>query len=230
MATYTVSATVLTQLLMLQQQQMTLLQAILTGTTPPAAAKTGSVAGSSNNKDKGKGSRGPRGSSGWDLFKKQVRTEMNEHRPGVKYSLAEVAAECSVRKAGGGYDETYWKAQAAAAKLEASGSAAGGESDAESETPSAKKAAGRPKGSKNKSTETESAAAKKSAAKSATKPAPAPAPTPVEEAEGEEEDAEVWEHKGVTYAKTSDNVVWAMVDGELGNQVGVYNPLTDSIE
>lgn len=220
MSTFTVSTTVLTQLLALQQQQMTILQAILTGSAPAAKpakpAKQSKAASVDGSKASGKGSRGPRGSSGWDLFKKQVRKEMTDASPGVKFTLAEVATECSERKERGDYDEAYWKAQAAAAKLEASGSAAGGDSDAE--PPAPKKAVGRPK--------KEAAAATKPAAKKAVAAPPPPPPSEDEE----EIDAEVWEHKGVTYAKASDNAVWAMVDGELGEQVGVYNPLTDSIE
>ena len=49
--------------------------------------------------------------------------------------------------------------------------------------------------------------------------------------EDEFNDAEIWEYKGRTYAKSADNVVWDMdEDGDIGQQVGVYNPLTDSID
>jgi hypothetical protein len=223
MASFTVSKDILVQLMALQSQQMNLLQAILTGTAVAALpANAASVTGS---KASGKGSRGPRGSSGWDLFKKKVRQEMTEAAPGVKYSLAEVSTECKRRKDQGEYDESYWKAQAAATKVNTSSSAAGSDSDGESETPSAKKA-GRPKGSKNK-TKDDAAPTKKAAAAAAPKKTP---PPPADD-DDEEEDAEVWEHKGVTYAKTADNVVWALnEDGTTGDQIGVYNPLTDIIE
>jgi hypothetical protein len=239
MASFTVSKDMLVQLMALQQQQMNILQSILTGSTPAPVAKVASVAGS---RASGKGSRGPRGSSGWDLFKKKVRAEMSEENPGVTYSLKEIADECATRKAAGEYDESYWKAQALALKLNASGSAAGGDSDAESETPSAKKA-GRPKGSKNKTADAAPAAAvatpkkdvaKKTAPAAPKKTAPPPPPPPAkDEDEDEYEDCEEeeWKHKGVTYAKNLDNDVFELsTEGIIGKKIGRYNPLTNNIE
>lgn len=228
----------LVQLMALQQQQMNILQSILTGGTPAPAAKVASVAGS---KASGKGSRGPRGSSGWDLFKKKVRTEMSEENPGVKYSLAEVADECKRRKEAGEYDESYWKAQAAAAKLNISGSAAGGDSDVETETETETSApvkkAGRPKGSTNKAAEAVAtpkkapAAAKKTAAPAAPKKAAPPPPPADDDEEYEDCEEEAWEHKGVTYAKNLDNDVFELsTEGIIGKKIGRYNPLTNNIE
>ena len=226
----------LVQLMALQQQQMNILQSILTGGTPAPAAKVASVAGS---KASGKGSRGPRGSSGWDLFKKKVRTEMSEENPGVKYSLAEVADECKRRKEAGEYDESYWKAQAAAAKLNISGSAAGGDSDVETETETSApvKKAGRPKGSTNKAAEAVAtpkkapAAAKKTAAPAAPKKAAPPPPPADDDEEYEDCEEEAWEHKGVTYAKNLDNDVFELsTEGIIGKKIGRYNPLTNNIE
>ena len=245
MASFTVSNDTLIQLMALQQQQMNLLQSILTGSTPAPAAKAASVTGS---KASGKGSRGPRGSSGWDLFKKKVRQEMSEENPGVKYSLAEVADECKRRKEAGEYDESYWKAQAAASKLNISGSAAGGDSDVETETAAPAKKAGRPKGSTNKAPETPAKptkAAKTEAPKKAPmlpptpsllppkpKKAAAPPPPPVDDDEEYEDcEEEAWEHKGVTYAKNLDNDVFELSkEGIIGKKVGRYNPLTNNIE
>lgn len=228
MASFTVSNDTLIQLMALQQQQMNLLQSILTGSTPAPAAKAASVTGS---KASGKGSRGPRGSSGWDLFKKKVRQEMSEENPGVKYSLAEVADECKRRKEAGEYDESYWKAQAAASKLNISGSAAGGDSDVETETPAPAKKAGRPKGSTNKASETP-AKPTKPAKTDAPKKAAAPPPPPADDDEEYEDcEEEAWEHKGVTYAKNLDNDVFELSkEGIIGKKVGRYNPLTNNIE
>ena len=198
--------TALIQLLTLQQQQMAILQALLGGATiTAAAAAPGSVAGS---KKSGKGTRGPRGSSGWDLFKTQVRTEMSDANPGVKYKLKEVADECASRKASGAYDEAHWKAQAAAGKIGGGGSV-GSASESEGEDASTdSKKRGRPKGSKNK---------------------PKEAVAPIPEEEEEESVASKWTHGGKTYFKTTDNQVWQCIDDNVGDLVGRFNPLTNKI-
>jgi len=214
----------LLKLLQHHKDSVALIESLITGTTlDDAAAPAGapaSDAGSSSGRKSTKGiKRGPRGSSGFDLFKKRVRAEMAEKNPGVKFSLKEVADECAARKAAGQYDEAYWKAQATALKTETS--AAGGASDGESAASSNSKKPGRPKGSKNK----------------AKAPAPAPAPVaskaPEVDEEAEEEiEAEVteWTWKGKVYFKTDDNEVFENIDGTPGDALGTYNPLKDRIE
>lgn len=217
--------TALIQLLTLQQQQMAILQALLGGATVTAAAVApGSVAGS---KKSGKGSRGPRGSSGWDLFKKQVRKEMSDANPGVKYKLKEVADECQRRKEAGEYDEAHWKSQAAAAKVAGSTSDAESEGDGENASTDSKKR-GRPKGSKNKA---------KTVAVAVAAPVPVAAPAIIhDEAKGDDEedddevDAVEWTFKGKKYFKSSANEVWENISGAPGELKGRYNALTNKIE
>jgi hypothetical protein len=209
----------LLKLLQHHKDSVALIESLLTGTTldaaPAATAGPASDAGSSSGRKSTKGiKRGPRGSSGFDLFKKRVRAEMAEKNPGVKFSLKEVADECAARKAAGQYDEAYWKAQATALKTETS--AAGGASDGESAASSDSKKRGRPKGSKNKAKE----------------PAPAPAPATADEEAEEEIEAEVteWTWKGKVYFKTDTNDVFENIDGTPGDALGAYNPLKDRIE
>ena len=216
----------LLKLLQHHKDSVALIESLLTGTTlvdaPAATAATApaSDAGSSSGRKSTKGiKRGPRGSSGFDLFKKHVRGEMTAASPGVKFSLKEVADECKRRKEAGEYDEAYWKAQATALKTETS--AAGGASDGESAASSDSKKRGRPKGSKNKAKE----------------PAPAAVaskqPLPAESEDDEEMvEAEVteWTWKGKTYFKTDDNEVFENIDGAPGDALGTYNPLKDRIE
>jgi hypothetical protein len=211
----------LLKLLQHHKDSVALIESLLTGTTldaAPVAASTAAAsdAGSGSGRKSTKGiKRGPRGSSGFDLFKKRVRAEMAEKNPGVKFSLKEVADECAARKAAGQYDEAYWKAQATALKTETS--AAGGASDGESAASSDSKKRGRPKGSKNKAKE----------------PAPAPVASQTADEEAEEEiEAEVteWTWKGKIYFKTDTNDVFENIDGTPGDALGTYNPLKDRIE
>ena len=148
--------------------------------------------------------RGPRGSSGWDLFKKQVRQEMTEAEPERKFKLEEVAAECKRRKELGEYDEAHWKSLAAEKKTS---SVHESESETESASSESKKR-GRPKGSKNK---------------------PKEAVAPIPEEEEEESVASKWTHGGKTYFKTTDNQVWQCIDDNVGDLVGRFNPLTNKI-
>jgi hypothetical protein len=225
--------TALIQLLTLQQQQMAILQALLGGATiTAAAAAPGSVAGS---KKSGKGTRGPRGSSGWDLFKKQVRKEMSDANPGVKYKLKEVADECASRKASGAYDEVHWKAQAAAGKFGGGGSV-GSASESEGEDASTdSKKRGRPKGSKNKP-KTEAAPAV--AAKPLNAAAVLLQRIAADEAEEDDDeeaddntvDAVEWIFKGKKYFKSSANEVWENISGVPGELKGRYNALSNKIE
>jgi len=211
----------LLKLLQHHKDSVALIESLLTGTTldaAPAATATAAAsdAGSGSGRKSTKGiKRGPRGSSGFDLFKKRVRAEMAEKNPGVKFSLKEVADECAARKAAGQYDEAYWKAQATALKTETS--AAGGASDGESAASSDSKKRGRPKGSKNKAKE----------------PAPAPVASQTADEEVEEEiEAEVteWIWKGRRFFKTDTNDVFENIDGTPGDALGTYNPLKDRIE
>ena len=215
----------LLKLLQHHKDSVALIESLLTGTTlvdaPAAAAATAapaSEAGSSSGRKSTKGiKRGPRGSSGFDLFKKHVRGEMTAASPGVKFSLKEVADECKRRKEAGEYDEAYWKAQATALKTETS--AAGGESDGESAASSDSKKRGRPKGSKNKAKEPAPAAV------ASKQPLPAESDEEMVEAEVTE-----WTWKGKTYFKTDDNEVFENIDGAPGDALGTYNPLKDRIE
>lgn len=228
------------------RQTVTLLEALIgTGATVTKAASV------TSSKKTGKGSRGPRGSSGWDLYKKQVYADMKAEDPTLKMKASELAIECKKRKEAGEYDEAYWKAQAAAAKAAgASATESDSESDAEAAPAAAETAStgskgrGRPKGSKNKPKVAAAAAvpavpatpakATKAAAPVAPKKfaAPAPPPQPVEEAEDDEEeiDAEPWEFKGKSYWKAADNEVYENVDGAAGPSLGYFNPLTNKIE
>ena len=186
---------------------------------------------------KGKGvKRGPRGSSGFDLFKKQVRKDMKA-APGVaadhKFTLAEVAAECARRRAAGEYDEAFWKAQATAAKTTTSAAA----TDDESETSTPSKGRGRPKGSKNKvsagapSVEDTPPVAPKASKK-------APPPPPVSDSEDDEDDEDdvpssvPWEFKKKQYFKSpTTHEVWDNKDGMPSDEpVGRWNKVTNRIE
>ena len=205
----------LTQLLALQQQSISVLQALLTGMD----ISTEKV------EVKAKKERKPRGSSGWDLFKKQVRKEMTDASPGEKFSLTQVADECKTRKEAGQYDEAHWK-QLAAEQKSATASAMHTPAQSESEDASTNsKKRGRPKGSKNKDT----------TPNRPTKPASTNAPGRVAQNAAKntenEDEAEVspWTFKGKELFKTGDNEVWSNVNGAPGESVGVYNPLTNKI-
>ena len=201
----------LTQLLTLQQQSISVLQALLTGMDISTEVKA-------------KKERKPRGSSGWDLFKKQVRKEMTDASPGEKFSLQQVADECKTRKEAGQYDEAHWK-QLASQQKSATASATHTPAQSESEDASTNsKKRGRPKGSKNKTPPATPARP--------TKPASTNAPGRVAHNAAESEDeAEVapWTFKGKELFKTTDNEVWSNVNGAPGESVGVYNPLTNKI-
>ena len=205
----------LLKLLQHHKDSVALIESMLTGVkidAPTAGPATETSSGSGRRSTKGI-KRGPRGSSGFDLFKKHVRAEMTVASPDVKFSLKEVADECKRRKEAGEYDEAYWKAQATALKTETS--AAGGESDGESAASSDSKKRGRPKGSKNKP-----------------KAAEPPVASQKPEADDEEEEAEVteWTWKGKTYYKSDDNEVFENKKGVPGDLLGIYNPLKDRIE
>ena len=215
----------LLKLLQHHKDSVALIESLLTGTTlDDAPAATDASSGSGRKSTKGI-KRGPRGSSGFDLFKKHVRAEMEAARPGVKFSLKEVADECAARKAATPtqYDEAHWKARATALKTETS--AAGAASDGESAGSNDSKKRGRPKGSKNKAK-----AAEPTPAPAASKP-PLPAESDEEVAE-EEVEAEVteWTWKGKVYFKSEDNDVFENIDGAPGDSLGIYNPLKDRIE
>jgi len=213
---------VLSQMLMLQQQQMALLQGLLGG-SPIQAASVASSGG------KGKGvKRGPRGSSGFDLFKKQVRKDMKAAAtdPEHKFTLAEVAAECARRREAGEYDEAFWKAQATAAKTTTSAAA----TDDESETSTPSKGPGRPKGSKNKV-----AAPAAAAPKTAKKVVPPPPVSDSDDDDEEEDDVPAsvpWEFKKKQYFKSpTTHEVWDNENGMPSDEsIGRWNKATNRIE
>lgn len=219
---------VLAQIKVFQDQQTALIKSLISGDMPSAA----SVASKPSRKGKGV-KRGPTGAS---LFFKHVHAALVEASPGEKFPLAAVHAEIKRRKELNQYDEAYWKAQAAAAKVTASSSAT--ESDAESETASTEsKKRGRPKGSKNKVAATEaepSTPAKPTKPKKADAPKKAapPPPPPSDDEDDDEEDSPLateWEHRGTTYFKSLDNEVWECNDGAPGKMLGIYNPLKNKI-
>jgi hypothetical protein len=222
----------LTMVLAQARQTVTLLEALIGAGGAAVPTKEGSVAGSV--KKTGKGSRGPRGSSGWDLYKKQVYLDMKAEDPTVKMTAAELATACKDLKDAGKFDAAYWNAKAAAAKAATSVSAAesDAEPDAAAETASMNsKGRGRPKGSKNKPKDVAAAAAAAPIApKKFAAPVAAAPPTPEEDDDDDEDSLDSWEFKGKSYWKGSDNEVFENKAGELGKSLGYFNPLTNKIE
>ena len=208
----------LTQLLALQQQSISVLQTLLTGYSTEK--------GESAKKERKE--RKPRGSSGWDLFKKQVRKEMTDASPGEKFSLTQVADECKARKEAGQYDEAHWK-QLASEQKSATASATHTPAQSEDDSTNSKKR-GRPKGSKNKGQTTPDRPTKPASTNAPMRSAHSAANAAAEE-ETENEEAEVsaWTFKGKELFKTGDNEVWSNVNGAPGESIGVYNPLTNKI-